>query len=102
MVSPMVFEEPGVGCDVEDVMPIEIEAAFAAFSLKGAGAGLVPCLGDAAEVVAAARAARVLVMLRMSVICLNHHEEYYDMLFSFYDICFLCTELKQYRNGYYQ
>ena len=94
MVSPVVFKEPGVGGDMEDVVPVEVEAAFAAFSGEGASTGLVPCLGDAAEVVAAARALRMLVMLRMSVICLNHHEEYYDMLFSFYDISFLCTELK--------
>ena len=39
----------------EDSLPIEVEAAFAAFSSEGAGTGLVPCLGDATEVVTAAR-----------------------------------------------
>jgi len=50
------FEEPGVFGLAEYSLPVEVEAAFAAFSLKGAGAGGLPCLGDATEVVAAARA----------------------------------------------
>jgi len=60
------FEEPGVFGFTEGLLPIEVETAFAAFSLKGTGAGLVPCLDVAAEVVAAAWAEGVLVILRMS------------------------------------
>jgi len=50
------FKEPGMFGLAEDSLPVEVEAAFAAFTGEWASAGGLPCLGDTAEVVPAARA----------------------------------------------